>query len=67
MAELIHRLSIGATLEQMQIGETMAFPFSIVRGCTVRSAASTLGLELDRRYGVHANRDNKTYEVTRYE
>ncbi len=67
MAELIHRLSIGDTLEQMQIGETVAFAFSLVKGCTVRSTASTLGLELDRHYSVHANRENKTYEVTRYE
>lgn len=67
MAELVHRLSICDTLEQMQSGETIALAFSIVKGSTVRSVASTLGLELDRRYGVHANRDNKTYEVTRYE
>lgn len=67
MAEFVHKLSICDTLAQMQIGETMAFAFSVVKGCSVRSAASTLGLEMDRRYSVHANRDNRTYEVTRHE
>lgn len=67
MAEILHRISIGDTLAQMQIGETIAFAFSVVKGCSVRSAASTLGLEMDRRYSVHANRDNRTYEVTRHE
>lgn len=67
MAELIQRFSLRDTLAQMEQGDTIGISFAMVSSGTVRSAASILGAELSRKYGVHINHLDKTYDVTRYE
>ena len=51
----------------MSVGETLGLAFDALAYQTVRSYATNLGIELDRKYSVHLNRENRTYEVTRNE
>ena len=67
MTELAHRISIRDTLAQMEVGDTVGLAFDVAKGASIRSAASILGLEMERTYTVHVNRNNRTYEVTRNE
>jgi hypothetical protein len=55
---------IRATLKEMEIGDIVHFPIS--RLSVVRATASTLGLELDRKYVARQNPKNKTVDVTRF-
>lgn len=55
--------SIRATLKEMAIGDLLHFPTS--RLSVVRSTATTLGVELDRKYSSRLNRENMTIDVTR--
>lgn len=55
--------SIRATLKEMSVGDIIRFP--LARLSVVRSTASTLNLELDRKYQSRLNRKTKTVDVTR--
>ncbi len=67
MAELVQRLALGETLKSMDVGETVGFACDIMSSGNIRSMASFIGIQLDRKYSVHLNRENRTYEVTRNE
>lgn len=61
----ISGISIRATLKEMSIGDIIHFP--VARLSVVRSTASTLSLELERKYKSRLNRLDKTVDVTRIE
>lgn len=67
MTELVQKASVRATIAQMGVGETIGLACDIVSSNTVRGYAVTLGVELQRKYTVHLNRANRTFEVTRHE
>ncbi len=67
MRTLVQRTSVRATLIEMSVGETLGLAFDAIAYSTVRHYATALGVELERTYSVHLNRDNRTYEVTRHE
>ena len=67
MAELVQRLALGETLKLMSIGETVGFACDIMTSGNIRTMASTIGNQMGRRYSVHLNRNNRTFEVTRHE
>lgn len=54
---------IRATLKDMEVGDIVHFPMSKLS--VVASTASTLGLELDRRYTTKRNKPNRTADTTR--
>ena len=54
---------IRATLKDMEVGDIVHFPMSKLS--VVASTASTLGLELDRRYSTKRNKPNRTADTTR--
>lgn len=54
---------IRATLKKMEIGDVVHFPTS--RTSVIRSTASTLNLEMERRYVSCLNRETKSIDVTR--
>lgn len=60
MPNVIFRLSIAATLREMEVGEEVAFDRSDVEVDIVRTAASR---QKDRKYNVHKTPD--TIIVTR--
>lgn len=57
--------SIRSTLKEMSVGDIIHFP--VMRLSVVRSTASTLSLELERKYKSRLNRKDKTVDVTRIE
>jgi len=67
MADLVMKASVRATISNMAVGETLGLAFDAVAFSTVRGYATFLSQELGRKYSVHLNRNNRTYEVTRHE
>lgn len=49
----------------MEKGDTLAFPITIVGYSTIRSYASDLGFEFGRKYVTRRDRENRTYTITR--
>lgn len=54
---------IRAALKAMEVGDVIHFPAS--RTSVVRSTASILNLETERKYTSRTNREEKVIEVTR--
>lgn len=67
MAELVQKASIRATIAEMSVGEMIGLACDIVPANTLRHYASILSFEMNRRYSVHLNRSNRTYEIIRHE
>lgn len=59
------KVPIRATLKEMEVGDIVHFPVS--RTSVIRSTASTLNLELTRKYVSRLNRETMTIDVTREE
>ncbi len=55
--------SIRSTIKRMNIGDVIHFP--VQRMSVVRSTASTLSAELDRKYSSSRNKLRKTVAITR--
>lgn len=64
---MITKISIRATMAAMAIGQTITVPEEMCKYNTARNYASLLGMELQRRYGVHLLRDIRACEIKRYE
>lgn len=67
MTQLVRVINVAATLRQMEVGETLAICFDVIKPSSLRVAASKLGTEMGRRYTVAQNRITKMAEVTRHE
>jgi len=67
MTGLVQKATIRGTLQEMNIGDSIGISVDIVKSSTLRATASTLGLELMRRYEVHLDRGCRMFKVTRHE
>lgn len=56
-------MPIRRVMREMEIGDGIQFP--ILKMSVVRSTASILGVELDRKYKVVLNREDRVVNVTR--
>lgn len=57
--------NVRGTIVSMECGDIVTFPLKDVRSHYVRSTASTVALELDRRYSVSAIKGTGKVVVTR--
>lgn len=55
--------SLSGMLKEMNAGEMRAFP--IERYPSIRSSASQIGMVMDRKYTIKADREARTVSVTR--
>lgn len=67
MTELVRQINVAATLKQMQVGETIAICFDVIKPSILRTSACRLGSETGRKYSVSADRNLQISEVTRHE
>lgn len=58
-------VSLRQTLKEMEVGESAEFPISKVS--TMRAIASTMGLELERKYSSRCDKERRIITVTRIE
>lgn len=63
MQEIEAKSDVRPIIRSLGIGESHTFPAN--RLTTVRSSASSLSFELDRRYTTSASRADRTITVTR--
>lgn len=64
--ELITRPSISATIVALRPGQSLTLSFDMVGSSnSLRNRASLLGEKMGRSYSVHADRETRTYTVTR--
>lgn len=57
------KVPVRSTMREMEVGDKYVYP--IVKMSVVRSTASILGVELDRKYKVVQDRDERIVEVER--
>lgn len=62
---MVTKISMRATLAQMEAGETLTIPMEMRSYNAVRNCASLLGLELGRKYSVSVSRESRSANVTR--
>lgn len=62
---MVTKFSMRGTFAEMQPGETIKIPLGLRSYSYIRSCASFLGLEMDRKYTVAVDRAAKVCNVTR--
>lgn len=62
---MVTKISVRATLKEMQAGEEVKIPFRLSRYNSVRNCASLLGQDMGRRYSVSVDRTAEQTKVTR--
>jgi len=62
---MVSKLSLRATVAEMEVGEVVRVPLKLRRYSTIRNTAALLGQELGRKYSVKVDRVADLCKITR--
>lgn len=62
---MVTRLSLRATVAEMEVGEVVRVPLKLRRYSSIRNTAALLGKELGRKYSVNVDRVSDLCRITR--
>lgn len=62
---MISNISVRGTLRAMEPNQVVEIPFGMRSYSYIYSCASMLGMEMNRKYSVHVDRQGGHYKITR--
>ena len=63
--QTVQTISLRGSVIALDVQDTVKVPFGVRSASYVRHIAAMVGMEMDRQYTVHTNREAKVYEITR--
>ena len=64
---MVTKISIRATMADMEVGQTIAISLQLRNYNYIRNCASNVGITKSRKFSVHLDREANECKVTRHE